>query len=64
MEKKSETKKQVRYPVPEETCCKCKKDEYCFRDEFFLYKNRQRLAELEILKIKEVLRAKLNEPYW
>ena len=62
MEKKKE--KQVRYPVPEEACCKCVKSEYCFRDEFFLYKSRQRLAELEILKIKEVLRKKLHEPYW
>jgi len=59
-----EKKKEVRYPVPEEARCKCMKNEYCFRDEFFLYKNRQRLAELEILKIKEILRKKLDEPYW
>ena len=63
MEKKV-TKKKVMYPVPKEACCKCMKNEYCFRDEFFIYKNRQRLAELEILKIKEILRKKLHEPDW
>ena len=52
MEKKKETRK-----------CPCDK-KICIFEEFKLYKTRKRYAELEILKIKEILRKKLNEPYW